>query len=58
MENEKAILRAITDEIMYAILSLSEQEYVDQYAAVVKAEQAAADGTAEKERRFRRMPLG
>ncbi|MGW2638249.1 lysophospholipid acyltransferase family protein [Streptomyces sp. NPDC001348] len=55
MENEKAVLRAITDEIMYAILSLSEQEYVDEYAAVVKAEQAAAG--AEKERRFPRLPL-
>ena len=55
MEDEKAILRAITDEIMYAILSLSEQEYVDQYAAVVKAEEAAAKG--EKERRFPRAPL-
>ncbi|MER7895180.1 lysophospholipid acyltransferase family protein [Streptomyces sp. NPDC096046] len=52
MENEKAVLRAITDEIMYAILSLSEQEYVDRYAAVVKAEEAAA-----KERKFRRLPL-
>jgi 1-acyl-sn-glycerol-3-phosphate acyltransferase len=52
MENEKAILRAITDEIMYAILSLSQQEYVDEYAAVVKAEEAAA-----KERKFPRMPL-
>ncbi|CAL9378352.1 lysophospholipid acyltransferase family protein [Streptomyces sp. NPDC015242] len=51
MENEKAVLRAITDEIMYAILSLSEQEYVDQYAAVVKAEEAAA-----RERRFPRLP--
>ncbi|MEV6167350.1 lysophospholipid acyltransferase family protein [Streptomyces sp. NPDC051954] len=56
MENEKAILRAVTDEIMYAILTLSEQEYVDQYAAVVKAEQAAAG--AEKARRFPRLPLG
>ncbi|MFF4395284.1 lysophospholipid acyltransferase family protein [Streptomyces sp. NPDC001480] len=55
MEDEKAILRAATDELMYAILSLSEQEYVDQYAAVVKAEQAAA--RAEKERRFPRLPL-
>ncbi|MBR8640331.1 1-acyl-sn-glycerol-3-phosphate acyltransferase [Streptomyces tuirus] len=52
MENEKAILRAITDEIMYAVLSLSEQEYVDEYAAVVKAAEAAA-----KERKFPRMPL-
>ncbi|MFD5812872.1 lysophospholipid acyltransferase family protein [Streptomyces sp. NPDC059618] len=55
MEGEKAILRAITDEIMYAILSLSEQEYVDRYAAVVKAEEAA--GKAESGRRFPRMPL-
>ncbi|GGW63402.1 lysophospholipid acyltransferase family protein [Streptomyces caelestis] len=54
MENEKAILRAVTDEIMYAILSLSGQEYVDQYAAVVKAEEAAA---AAKERKFPRLPL-
>ncbi|MBD0843618.1 MULTISPECIES: lysophospholipid acyltransferase family protein [unclassified Streptomyces] len=56
MENEKAILRAVTDEIMYAILSLSEQEYVDQYAAVAKAEQAAAGEL--KERRFPKMRLG
>ena len=56
MENEKAILRAITDEIMYAILSLSEQEYVDQYAAVVKAEEAEHKAT-EKARKFPRMPL-
>jgi 1-acyl-sn-glycerol-3-phosphate acyltransferase len=51
MEQEKTVLRAVTDEIMYAILSLSGQEYVDTYAAVAKAEDAAA-----KERRFRRMP--
>ncbi|MER6349847.1 lysophospholipid acyltransferase family protein [Streptomyces sp. NPDC001595] len=51
MEGEKAVLRAVTDEIMYAILALSGQEYVDRYAADVKAEVAAA-----KERRFRRAP--
>ncbi|MFF7449429.1 MULTISPECIES: 1-acyl-sn-glycerol-3-phosphate acyltransferase [unclassified Streptomyces] len=55
MENEKAILRAITDEIIYAILSLSGQEYVDEYAAVAKAAEAAE--RAEKERRFPRIPL-
>ncbi|MFE0509427.1 lysophospholipid acyltransferase family protein [Streptomyces sp. NPDC058964] len=55
MENEKAILRAVTDEIMYAILSLSEQEYVDRYAAVVKAEETAA--RRERERKFPRAPL-
>ncbi|CAL9645551.1 hypothetical protein SUDANB105_06468 [Streptomyces sp. enrichment culture] len=53
MEHEKAVLRAVTDEIMYAILALSGQEYVDRYAAVVKAEQEAA----ARERRFRRLPL-
>ncbi|MFB7500448.1 lysophospholipid acyltransferase family protein [Streptomyces sp. NPDC056161] len=55
MEDEKTVLRAVTDEIMYAILTLSEQEYVDRYAAVVKAEEAAAQGV--KERRFPRAPL-
>ncbi|MFE7210528.1 lysophospholipid acyltransferase family protein [Streptomyces sp. NPDC001698] len=54
MENEKAILRAATDEIMYAILSLSEQEYVDQYAAVAKA---ARDDAKGDRRRFPRAPL-
>ncbi|MDN3027760.1 lysophospholipid acyltransferase family protein [Streptomyces sp. S.PB5] len=58
MENEKAILRAITDEIIYAILNLSGQEYVDEYAAVAKAAEAAAKSEKEKERRFPRMPLG
>ncbi|MER5428629.1 lysophospholipid acyltransferase family protein [Streptomyces sp. NPDC002588] len=52
MENEKAILRAVTDEIMYAILKLSEQEYVDEYAAVVKAAEAT-----EQKRKLPRMPL-
>jgi 1-acyl-sn-glycerol-3-phosphate acyltransferase len=56
MEQQKAILRAVTDEIMYAILALSEQEYVDEYAAVVKERQAAEQGV--KERRFPRAPLG
>ncbi|MFD8985343.1 lysophospholipid acyltransferase family protein [Streptomyces sp. NPDC059564] len=39
MEGERAVLRAVTDEIMYAILGLSGQEYVDRYAAEVKAEE-------------------
>ncbi|MFF9864513.1 lysophospholipid acyltransferase family protein [Streptomyces sp. NPDC013953] len=40
MEDQKAVLRAVTDEIMYSILALSGQEYVDEYAATVKAAQA------------------
>ncbi|MFG2325840.1 lysophospholipid acyltransferase family protein [Streptomyces sp. NPDC048568] len=53
MEGEKAVLRAATDEIMYAILSLSGQEYVDRYAADVKAEEAEK---ASQGRRFPRLP--
>ncbi|MFI9722788.1 lysophospholipid acyltransferase family protein [Streptomyces sp. NPDC052396] len=38
MADQREVLRAATDEIMYAILKLSEQEYVDRYAAEAKAE--------------------
>ncbi|MGI5484039.1 lysophospholipid acyltransferase family protein [Streptomyces lavendofoliae] len=52
MENDRTVLRAVTDEIMYRILALSGQEYVDDYAAKVKeAEQAAQQ---RKFPRFRR----
>ncbi|MGC9381614.1 lysophospholipid acyltransferase family protein [Streptomyces sp. MH13] len=53
LEREKAVLRAVTDEIMYAVLTLSGQEYVDRYAADVKAEEAAK---ASKRPRFPRLP--
>lgn len=36
MENDRYILRSITDEIMYEIMRLSGQEYVDTYASTVK----------------------
>lgn len=36
MENDRYILRAIADEIMYEILRLSGQEYVDLYATDAK----------------------
>ena len=38
MENDRYILRSITDEIMYEIMRLSGQEYVDQYASKAKEE--------------------
>lgn len=38
---DRYVLRAITDEIMYNIMLLSGQEYVDLYAADVKARMAA-----------------
>ncbi|MFD9905864.1 lysophospholipid acyltransferase family protein [Streptomyces sp. NPDC059063] len=47
MADRRAALRAVTDEIMYAILDLSGQEYVDRYATEAKAEaQAEAQGQA------------
>jgi len=38
MENDRYILRSITDEIMYEIMRLSGQEYVDMYASRAKDE--------------------
>ena len=38
MEKDQRVLRAITDEIMYALMELSGQEYVDRYAQSVKTE--------------------
>jgi 1-acyl-sn-glycerol-3-phosphate acyltransferase len=38
MENDRYILRSITDEIMYEIMRLSGQEYVDMYAGRAKDE--------------------
>ena len=40
MENDRFILRAVTDEIMYEILKLSGQEYVDMYASEAKKRHA------------------
>jgi 1-acyl-sn-glycerol-3-phosphate acyltransferase len=36
METDRYILRSITDEVMYAIMKLSGQEYVDMYATAAK----------------------
>ncbi|HLS40732.1 MAG TPA: 1-acyl-sn-glycerol-3-phosphate acyltransferase [Ornithinicoccus sp.] len=41
MQDDRYVLRAITDEIMYEIMKLSGQEYVDEYAATVKQRIAA-----------------
>ncbi|MBM9509530.1 lysophospholipid acyltransferase family protein [Actinacidiphila acididurans] len=38
---ERVVLRSVTDHIMYEIMNLSGQEYVDRYAGEVKAEQQA-----------------
>ena len=36
MEGDRFVLRSITDEIMYALMELSGQEYVDMYADKAK----------------------
>nr|WP_237532296.1 lysophospholipid acyltransferase family protein [Streptomyces sp. SID8352] len=50
MENQKAVLRAVTDEIMYAVMTLSRQEYVDRYAAEAKADAKTAGADAKTAR--------
>ncbi|MFD5875803.1 lysophospholipid acyltransferase family protein [Streptomyces sp. NPDC060322] len=50
LEDQKAAIRAVTDEIMYAILGLSGQEYVDEYAVKAKAAQG------EEPKKFPRRP--
>lgn len=37
LESDRLVLRAVTDEIMYALMALSGQEYVDEYAQRAKA---------------------
>jgi 1-acyl-sn-glycerol-3-phosphate acyltransferase len=51
LENDRYILRSITDEIMYEIMQLSGQEYVDMYATKAKAldKEASKKGAAAKE---------
>ncbi|MHB1596085.1 MAG: lysophospholipid acyltransferase family protein [Streptosporangiaceae bacterium] len=42
LETDRLVLRAVTDEIIYEIMKLSGQEYVDQYAQAFKAQRQAA----------------
>jgi 1-acyl-sn-glycerol-3-phosphate acyltransferase len=57
LENDRYILRSITDEIMYEIMRLSGQEYVDKYAARAKeeskeeAKRAAAEASETEQRK-------
>jgi 1-acyl-sn-glycerol-3-phosphate acyltransferase len=47
MEGDRFVLRSITDEIMYELMELSGQEYVDVYAQIAK-ERIKAEAKAEK----------
>ncbi len=48
LENDRFILRSITDEIMYEIMRLSGQEYVDMYATAAKAKDAEKAAEAKQ----------
>ncbi|HEU5265522.1 MAG TPA: hypothetical protein VFU35_02435, partial [Jatrophihabitans sp.] len=49
MAGDRFVERSMTDEIMYELLQLSGQEYVDQYAAKVKAAGGAPRGFGARE---------
>jgi 1-acyl-sn-glycerol-3-phosphate acyltransferase len=44
LENDRIVLRAVTDEIIYSIMKLSGQEYVDEYAQRHKTRLAGGPG--------------
>jgi len=48
MAGDRFIERSMTDEIMYALMELSGQTYVDMYASSVKERAAAAQKSAQK----------
>ena len=48
MEDDRFVLRSMTDEIMYELMMLSGQEYVDTYAAKAKADIEEARTAAEE----------
>ncbi|MET7915962.1 1-acyl-sn-glycerol-3-phosphate acyltransferase [Streptomyces avermitilis] len=52
IEHDRFVLRAVTDEVIYEIMKLSGQEYVDMYATAAKrqiADAAKAEKQAQKE---------
>lgn len=57
MENDRFILRSVTDEVMYEIMRLSGQEYVDIYATAAKRQIADDKKRADAERRAEQRAL-
>lgn len=51
MENDRFILRSVTDEVMYEIMRLSGQEYVDIYATAAKRQISDEKKRADAERK-------
>lgn len=57
MEGDRHVLRAMTDEIMYALMELSGQEYVDEYAATRKQRMVETARAKAEEARVRAREL-
>jgi len=57
LESDHLVLRAITDEIMYALMELSGQEYVDEYAQQAKSRLRAGRRPAPPARRAGPAPV-
>ena len=55
MAGDRFVERSMTDEIMYELMQLSGQEYVDQYAAKVKAASGTPTGFGARERELERV---
>ena len=53
MAGDRFVERSMTDEIMYELMQLSGQEYVDQYAAKVKAAEGKDIGVRQPRARQR-----
>jgi 1-acyl-sn-glycerol-3-phosphate acyltransferase len=51
LANDRYILRSVTDEIMYEIMRLSGQEYVDMYATRAKDETKRIEAAARAAQR-------
>jgi 1-acyl-sn-glycerol-3-phosphate acyltransferase len=56
MEDDRFVLRSITDEIMYELMLLSGQEYVDMYATSMKDRIVAAAKTKARELQEAALP--
>jgi 1-acyl-sn-glycerol-3-phosphate acyltransferase len=49
MESDRFVLRSVTDEIMYELMELSGQEYVDVYAAKAKTERPGSRDSSKRQ---------
>jgi 1-acyl-sn-glycerol-3-phosphate acyltransferase len=59
MEDDRFVLRSMTDEVMYELMELGGQEYVDVYAAKAKDQLSAARAEVKKKaEQGDRVPVG